>query len=77
MIREKLFRTIQRVWKLGVRNLWADAVCINQSDTDEVVQQVIIMRQIYELARGVIAHLGESLTPYSHWCIRLAYTPYL
>lgn len=30
--------------------MWADAVCINQNDFEERVQQVLRMRQIYQRA---------------------------
>lgn len=60
MIRTSLFQALKRVWKIGLRTKWADAVCINQSNMDERVQQVMIMRQIYESATLVIVHLGES-----------------
>ena len=40
------------------RILWADAICINQQDTDERNQQVQLMRQIYEMAERVVVWLG-------------------
>ncbi|OAL52743.1 HET-domain-containing protein [Pyrenochaeta sp. DS3sAY3a] len=60
MIRKSLFQALKRIWKMGARIVWADAVCINQSDLDERAQQVMIMRQIYESAAYVIVHLGET-----------------
>ncbi|KAJ1323203.1 HET domain-containing protein [Microdochium nivale] len=41
-----------------VRVLWADAVCINQSNTEEVNAQLRHMNHIYSLASGVIAWIG-------------------
>jgi hypothetical protein len=42
------------------RMLWADAVCINQSDNNEKSQQVQLMRLIYQKARRVVVWLGEE-----------------
>ena len=42
------------------RVLWADAICINQQDTNERNQQVRLMRQIYELADQVVVWLGAE-----------------
>jgi hypothetical protein len=42
------------------RVLWADAICINQQDTDEKANQVQLMGQIYETAMGVIVWLGPE-----------------
>ncbi|KFA56397.1 hypothetical protein S40293_05043 [Stachybotrys chartarum IBT 40293] len=44
----------------GLRTLWVDALCINQSDLDERSQQVSIMRDIYASARHVLIWLGEG-----------------
>lgn len=43
-----------------IRCLWADAVCINQSDNDEKGVQVGQMGQIYERSMRVLAWLGEG-----------------
>jgi len=40
--------------------IWADQICINQSDPDERAYQVQYMRDIYETARGAIIYLGED-----------------
>jgi hypothetical protein len=42
------------------RVLWADGVCINQSNVDERSQQVRIMRHIYQCASQVLVYLGEE-----------------
>jgi hypothetical protein len=42
------------------RTLWADAICINQSDTHEKSQQVAQMADVYRLASRVLIWLGES-----------------
>jgi len=43
-----------------VRKIWIDAICINQADTLERSQQVLIMRDIYANADKVIVWLGEE-----------------
>jgi hypothetical protein len=40
--------------------LWADAVCINQKDTQEKNHQVPLMKEIYSSARRVFAWLGTK-----------------
>lgn len=45
---------------LTTRILWADALCINQQDNVERVQQVLIMADIYRLASKVVAFLGPE-----------------
>ena len=42
------------------RVIWADGICINQSDLDERSFQVQIMGDIYRQARGVQIWLGET-----------------
>lgn len=42
------------------RVLWADAVCINQSDPAEKASQVPLMRSIYSQARRTIIWLGRK-----------------
>ncbi|OAA55271.1 heterokaryon incompatibility protein [Niveomyces insectorum RCEF 264] len=42
------------------RRLWVDAVCINQSDTDERREQVEIMVDVYARASQANVWLGES-----------------
>ncbi|KAF2473615.1 HET-domain-containing protein, partial [Lindgomyces ingoldianus] len=41
-----------------VRLLWADAVCINQSDDEEKAFQIPLMKEIYQGARQVLVWLG-------------------
>jgi hypothetical protein len=45
---------------VAARLLWADAICINQDDTKERAQQVMIMRKIYARARRVLVWLGPA-----------------
>jgi hypothetical protein len=49
-----------RPWR-GVRMVWVDAVCINQSNMEERGSQVAKMRQIYEGCSRVIVYLGEDI----------------
>jgi hypothetical protein len=48
---------IQTLIPMGVRYLWIDAVCIDQSNTREKELQVPLMGQIYSQASLVIGHL--------------------
>jgi Heterokaryon incompatibility protein (HET) len=45
--------------------LWADAICINQSDDIEKAHQVPLMRDIYGTAKEVSVHLGESASAWN------------
>ncbi|TGO11411.1 hypothetical protein BTUL_0110g00220 [Botrytis tulipae] len=40
--------------------LWADAICINQSNLGERTQQLGLMREIYRLGGRTVIYLGES-----------------
>jgi hypothetical protein len=40
--------------------LWADQICIDQSNLDERSQQVLLMKKIYENALTVFVYLGEG-----------------
>lgn len=40
-------------------NLWIDAICINQSDKNELACQILLMGKIYSLAFVVVAWLGR------------------
>jgi hypothetical protein len=42
------------------RNLWIDAICINQTDDAEKSNQVPLMRSIYEGAIGTLIWLGKG-----------------
>ncbi|KAL3427255.1 Heterokaryon incompatibility protein 6, OR allele 6 [Phlyctema vagabunda] len=42
------------------RLLWADAICIDQSNADEKSKQVNMMRDVYRQARRVLVWLGEE-----------------
>jgi hypothetical protein len=42
------------------RLIWVDAICINQTDENEKVQQIQDMYRIYALANSVLVWLGEE-----------------
>ena len=42
------------------RTLWVDAICINQADKQEKMEQVKMMAEIYKAATSVRIFLGES-----------------
>lgn len=44
------------------RIIWADAICINQDDTQERDHQVLFMAEIYAKASRVVVWLGEPPT---------------
>jgi Heterokaryon incompatibility protein (HET) len=59
-IHEGLFNAIHTLRSSTFERLiWADAICINQSDNSERSHQVNIMGQIYETAENVAVYLGQ------------------
>jgi hypothetical protein len=61
-----LANALRRLRHAGRRRyIWADAVCINQSDLSERGQQVSIMRNIYTKARRVLVWLGQDKANYA------------
>ncbi|RYP66049.1 hypothetical protein DL769_006151 [Monosporascus sp. CRB-8-3] len=42
------------------RNLWVDAICVNQHDNEERGRQVRLMRRIYPKAKNLLIWLGEA-----------------
>ncbi|KAK1757849.1 heterokaryon incompatibility protein-domain-containing protein [Echria macrotheca] len=50
------------------RRLWADAICINQSDILEKNHQVRHMGNVYEIARKVIVWLGPDINKVAQPC---------
>ena len=57
------------------RRLWADAVCINQSDNEEKARQVAQMALIYQRARSTVIYLGDQLPGqerYVYFLLKLA-----
>ncbi|KDR75028.1 hypothetical protein GALMADRAFT_140583 [Galerina marginata CBS 339.88] len=56
-----LWAALRRIWaRWPDRNLWVDAVCINQEDIPERNQQVAMMGQIYGQAECVAIWLGDE-----------------
>lgn len=51
---------LDTLWENGIQKIWADALCINQSDNYERSHQVARMGSIYSQAAKVIVWLGES-----------------
>ncbi|KAF2030840.1 hypothetical protein EK21DRAFT_43561, partial [Setomelanomma holmii] len=49
-----------RPWR-GMRMIWIDALCINQSNLEERAVQVARMRQIYVDGDRVVVYLGEDI----------------
>ncbi|KAI4223034.1 MAG: hypothetical protein LQ349_007509 [Xanthoria aureola] len=52
---------LRRLPEIGHRNLWTDAICIDQSNTVERSSQVSMMASIYERATAVHVWLGEDV----------------
>lgn len=47
------------LWGKGEKILlWADAICINQSDPEEKSFQVPLMSEIYQNAKGTVGYVG-------------------
>ena len=44
-----------------LRLIWADAICINQEDTEERGSQVRLMKDIYRFASSVVVWLGGPI----------------
>ncbi|KAI0867775.1 hypothetical protein GGS24DRAFT_484527 [Hypoxylon argillaceum] len=62
LVTENLFQCLLQLDadKYYDRDLWVDAICVNQEDTDELCQQVSIMADIFRSAETVIVWLGEA-----------------
>ena len=62
-----LYAALQRVREkhefADIHFMWADAVCIDQSNIKERSQQVQLMRRIYQSAHLTFVYLGESEEP--------------
>lgn len=46
--------------RLGTFTIWVDAICINQTNPEEQIQQVGLMQQIYSQADDVFVWLGPG-----------------
>jgi hypothetical protein len=60
-ISENLYSALLQIREDGrTEPMWIDAICINQSDSNERTAQVKMMQEIYENAQLVIAWLGNA-----------------
>ncbi len=58
-VRDNLFLALRHLrYREGVRSMWADALCINQTDNTERGHQVFQMGKIYSNAERVCVWLG-------------------
>jgi hypothetical protein len=55
----KQIRLVQRQRGKSTK-LWIDSICINQLDNEEKSRQVMLMKEIYNHAAGVVAWVGEQ-----------------
>jgi Heterokaryon incompatibility protein (HET) len=55
-----LYCALKHLHKIDNRPVWADAICINQSDDDEKAKQVGRMGEIYSKATWTAVWLGEE-----------------
>lgn len=56
-----LWSALRRLRSLSsTLRIWADAICINQNDTQEKACQVMAMRMVFQNAKLVIADLGDE-----------------
>ncbi|KAL6915401.1 hypothetical protein FSST1_006896 [Fusarium sambucinum] len=55
---DNALRRVRYRW--SVRNIWVDAVCIDQSNNDERGHQVSLMPDIYAKAKQVLVYVGED-----------------
>ena len=56
---ERLYNINENGYRLHV---WADAICIDQSNNEEKASQVSLMGEIYKQANRVMVYLGEGTT---------------
>jgi hypothetical protein len=58
-VTQNLFRGLQGVRDPAMKlTIWVDALCINQTDSDERREQIQLMRAIYTSASEVLIWLG-------------------
>ncbi|KAI1393338.1 HET-domain-containing protein [Hypoxylon trugodes] len=66
----KLFRVTKNLYRIlhglrrpnTTREIWIDAICINQSDSKEKAEQVRLMRDIYSKAKNTVIWLSGGQT---------------
>ena len=59
-ITSNLDLALRRLRQRNVRDIWADAMCIDQASISEKSTQVMLMQKIYEKAENVYIDLGED-----------------
>jgi hypothetical protein len=60
-VRQSLHAALEAIRnEVKMRNLWIDALCINQKDVHERNKQVAIMGKIFHYASKVLVWLGEA-----------------
>ena len=60
-VTKNLFQALQRIRQPWAdRQIWTDAICIDQNNVPEKNKQIILMTKIYSLARKVLIYLGEQ-----------------
>ncbi|KAI0378949.1 heterokaryon incompatibility protein-domain-containing protein [Hypomontagnella monticulosa] len=62
-ITENLFRILRGLRRPNTtREIWIDAICINQSDAQEKTDQVSLMKDIYSSAKSTVVWLSDGHT---------------
>lgn len=70
-ITKNLYALIRRLRRQDdARNLWVDAMAIDQANVEERSQQVTLMKDIFQLSRCTVVWLGEEAQN-SHLAMRL------
>ncbi|RAK98188.1 HET domain-containing protein [Aspergillus ibericus CBS 121593] len=61
LVTKNLHMALRRLRRAaGTRDIWVDALCINQEDKPEKTRQIQLMKEIYSYASEVQIYLGES-----------------
>lgn len=65
-LHENLWKFLDHAWrkKMFRTPFWTDRLCLDQSDHDEIAQQVLLMGQIYSKANRVVVWL--KISHYDH-----------
>lgn len=62
-VTEHLYTILHTLRAQDYRQIWIDAICINQADNREKTHQVRLMRDIYSNAKGTIIWLNNDQVP--------------